>query len=66
MPIAIISEAAKTSTVVVRLIPEERHALIALARSERRTMSEVVRGLLRNEAARRGLWPGGRLADPER
>lgn len=41
----------------VRLLPEEREALLALARAERRRPSELLRELIRDGAKKRGLWP---------
>ncbi len=56
-----ILEAEKTEAVFARLVPQEKRALLAIARQERRNVSETVRALIRAEAQRRGLWP-----DPDR
>lgn len=40
-----------------RLSVEERAALLAIARAERRRPSEALREMIRTEAKRRGLWP---------
>lgn len=47
----------KTEAVNARVLPEEKAALKALARLERRKPSEQIRELIRAEAARRQLWP---------
>jgi hypothetical protein len=52
------SQAEKTEAVFARLVPTEKAALQAIAKAERRNVSETVRELIRSEAHRRGLWPG--------
>jgi len=51
------AEAQKTTALCAKLRPVERRALLAIARQERRNVSETVRELIRSEAQRRGLWP---------
>jgi len=41
----------------MRLNIYERQALELLAQEERRSMSEITRELIREEAMRQGLWP---------
>jgi len=41
----------------VRVCPDERKALEAIAKQDRRNISEMLRELVRQEAERRGLWP---------
>ena len=48
---------AKTETVRARVTPAEYTALAALAESQERTPSEVIRELIRTAAKRQGLWP---------
>ena len=50
-------ETEKTEAVFARLVPQEKRALLAIARQERRNVSEALRDLIRQEARRRGLWP---------
>lgn len=47
----------KSEAVFARLIPTEKRVLLAIARAERRNVSETLRELIRAEAKRRGLWP---------
>jgi uncharacterized protein (DUF1778 family) len=47
----------RTERVSARTHPDEKRALAKLARIERRTPSDVLRQLIREEAKRRGLWP---------
>ena len=46
----------REQTVIVRLSQIERRALTALAQQQERTLSEMVRELVRNEAERQGVW----------
>lgn len=47
----------KTESINLRCLPEEKRALLKIARLERRKPSELVREWIRAEAKRRGLWP---------
>ena len=47
----------RSEMVSVRVLPEEKRALVRIARQERRKPSELLRELIRAEAKRRGLWP---------
>ena len=47
----------KSESVNVRVLPEEKRALVKIARLERRKPSELLREWIRAEAKRRGLWP---------
>jgi hypothetical protein len=46
----------RTAIIQARCLPEERTALAAIAKQERRKLSEALRELVRAEAQRRGLW----------
>jgi hypothetical protein len=43
--------------VSVRVLPEEKRALVRIARQERRKPSELLRELIREAAKERNLWP---------
>jgi hypothetical protein len=47
----------KTAQIGVRFTPQEREALVLIAKDEERTISDVLRVIVRREASRRGLWP---------
>jgi len=40
-----------------RALPEEKAALAAISKQDRRRPSDVLREMIRAEAERRGLWP---------
>ena len=50
-------ETMALSKVTVIMTPEEKAALIDLARADLRDPREHLRWLLREEAERRGMWP---------
>ena len=52
----------KTEAIGARVLPEEKRALLQIARQERRKPSEALRELIRQEAKRRMLWPPERQA----
>lgn len=41
----------------VLMLPEHKQALLRLAQAQGEPVAVVVRGLIRREAQRRGLWP---------
>lgn len=47
----------KTAMISTRALPEEKAALQAIARQERRPPAAMLRELIRKEAQERGLWP---------
>lgn len=55
---------ARTETVATRTLPEEKRVLAQIARQERRTMSETLREMIRDEGERRGLWPPAQRGEP--
>jgi len=55
----------KDASVRVRINPAEKLALRAVARVERRNMSEVIRDAIRERARRLGLWPPPATSETE-
>ena len=47
----------RSEVVKARALPEEKAALLAIAKQERRKPSETIRELIRQAAEERGLWP---------
>lgn len=47
----------KSESINLRCLPEEKRALLKIARLERRRPSELLREWIRQEAQRRQLWP---------
>jgi len=47
----------KSETVIVMMSPELKAVLVAICDLEKRTMSEVVRDLIREKAKEYDLWP---------
>jgi len=55
----------RTSIVSLRANTAERAALLALARRERRTVSEFLRETIREQARAAGLWPPAEMLGGE-
>ena len=47
----------RSEMVSVRVLPEEKRALVRIARQERRKPSELLREMIREAAKERDLWP---------
>ena len=47
----------RSEFVKARVMPEEKRALLQIAKADRRRPSEALRELIRQDAQRRGLWP---------
>ena len=52
----------RSETVKARVMPEEKRALLQIAKADRRRPSEALRELIRQDAQRRGLWPPATVA----
>ena len=55
----------KTERLMIKVLPDQKAALVAMAETEGEPVAVVLRRLIRTEARRRGLLPSGAKSESE-